>query len=72
MDMQEKRKSNVLLRFLFRGVLGLAVIFVVNQCLNSQGISMQVGYNGVSFLTSGILGIPGVVLLYGILGFQFL
>lgn len=72
MDMQEKRKSNVLLRFLFRGVLGLAVIFVVNQCLNSQGISMQVGYNEVSFLTSGILGIPGVALLYGILGFQFL
>lgn len=70
--MQEKRKSNPLLRFLVRGILGMAVVFVVNQCLISQGISMQVGYNAASFLTSGILGLPGVALLYGILGFQFL
>lgn len=31
-----------------------------------QGVSAFVGMNPLSFLTAGVLGIPGVALLYGI------
>ena len=46
--------------------LGIAIIFFVNEFLSSQDISVQVGINPITILTSGILGIPGVALLYGI------
>nr|WP_296265758.1 pro-sigmaK processing inhibitor BofA family protein [uncultured Merdimonas sp.] len=49
-----------------RMVLGIAIIFFVNEFLSSQDISVQVGINPITILTSGILGIPGVALLYGI------
>ena len=51
-----------------RMVLGIAIIFFVNEFLSSQDISVQVGINPITILTSGILGIPGVALLY-VIGF---
>lgn len=42
------------------------MIFFVNEFLGAQGISVQVGLNPWTVLTSGILGTPGVALLYGI------
>ena len=50
----------------------MAIIFFVNYFLDSRGIEASVGMNGVSFLTSGILGIPGVALLYGIVLYKVL
>ena len=41
-------------------------IFFVNEFLSSQGIAVRVGLNPWTILTSGILGTPGVALLYGI------
>ncbi len=70
--MQEKNQSHIIVNFVVRAVIGCGTIFFVNQFLASQGISLAVGYNGLSILTSGCLGIPGVALLYGVLAYQIL
>lgn len=51
---------------LVRMIVGIALIFLINQFLDTRGIEAQVGMNPVTVLTSGILGVPGVALLYGI------
>ena len=61
-----KDKKLFLVNFIIRAILGLGLIFFTNQFLEYKEISMEVGINVVSFLTSGFLGVPGVALLYGI------
>lgn len=67
-----RRKAEFLINILLRSVTGTAVIYFVNQILTTQHIQTMVGVNPISVLTSGILGLPGVALLYGIHFFQFL
>lgn len=67
-----KRCIQMMLNFMIRAVIGLGLIFFINELLEIQGISVSVGLNELSFLTSGILGIPGVALLYGILFYKIL
>lgn len=67
-----EQKPHLLVNFIVRAIVGVAIIFFVNEFLSSQGISVQVGMNPATVLTSGILGVPGVALLYGISFFQFL
>lgn len=62
-----KRKMSVFTGFLIRGGVGTGVIFLANYLLKLGGVSLAVGIGPVSILTSAILGIPGVLLLYGIL-----
>ena len=62
----------IAVNFLVRAIVGLAIIFFVNEYLDGQGISAGVGMNPVTFLTSGTLGFPGVALLYGITFYQFM
>ena len=59
-------------KFFGRAILGMVLVFVANFFLEKQGISLHVGINGISFLTSGSLGLPGVLLLYGISALKFL
>ena len=59
-------RTQVLVNFVVRAVIGTALIFFVNQFLNARGIDIRVGMNPVTVVTSGVLGIPGVALLYGI------
>ena len=63
--MPEKR-SHLFTHFIVRAIVGMALIFFVNEFLGYQGIDVRVGMNPWTFLTSGILGTPGVALLYGI------
>lgn len=70
--MPEKRRPGILFSFLIRAVLGMGIIFFANQYMDYRGISVSVGMNGVTFLTSGFLGLPGVALLYGIVFYQSL
>lgn len=67
-----KQKSQLLLNFLVRAVLGMISIYFVNSFLESQNINMLVGINPISAVTVGILGISGFVLLYGIMLYQLL
>ena len=69
--MQNKAVSAVL-NFFIRAIVGMALIFFINQYVLPDDSSINVGLNAVSFLTSGTLGIPGVCLLYGITFYQIL
>lgn len=66
----DENRSSIVVNFIVRAVIGLGVIFFTNETLASRGISVAVGLNGLSLLTSGTLGLPGVCLLYGILFYQ--
>ena len=66
----KKWGTKIAVNFLVRGIVSFAIIFFVNGFLDGQGISACVGMNPVTFLTSGILGFPGVAMLYGITFYQ--
>lgn len=62
-----KRKMAVFTGCLIRMGTGVGLIFLANYILQANGSTLSVGVGPVSLLTSAILGIPGVCLLYGIL-----
>lgn len=61
-----KMFSNVLVNFLVRMMVGLSLIFFVNQFLETKSIEENVGINPITAITAGTLGVPGVCMLYGI------
>ena len=65
-------RPGIIVNFLVRALIGMALIFFVNEFLSSRGINAAVGLNAVTFLTSGTRGIPGVALLYGIVFYRIL
>ncbi|HCT89834.1 MAG TPA: Pro-sigmaK processing inhibitor BofA [Lachnospiraceae bacterium] len=65
-----EKQSYVAVNFFVRAILGFAMIFFINKFLASNDISLSVGLNPVTFVTSGVLGTPGVALLYGITFYQ--
>lgn len=67
-----EKRAEVLKNFMLRSVAGIAVIFIMNVILEKTGVPVAVGMNPVSFLTAGILGLPGVAVLYGIAGCSLL
>ena len=56
----------IMVNFFVRVVVGIALVFFANEFVSLQGVPVQVGINPITVLTSGILGVPGVALLYGI------
>lgn len=67
-----KKKTEWLLNIVMRSILGTITIYFVNGGLATLGISLGVGINAVTVLTSGILGIPGLLALYGLGIYQML
>lgn len=61
-----RSKAEWLLNLVMRSILGTIAIYFINEALASVGISLSVGVNGITVLTSGILGFPGILALYGI------
>ena len=61
-----KQKIEWLLNIVMRSILGTIAIYFINGGLAAAGISLGVGINAVTVLTSGILGIPGLLALYGL------
>ena len=68
----KEKGIEIIINFIVRAFLGSAVIFFVNQFLDSQKIPIAVGLNPFTVLTGGILGLPGVALLYGIVCWEIL
>lgn len=66
----ENKVTNIIVNFIIRAILGMGLIYFINQYLLPTGNTLSVGLNAISFLTTGSLGIPGVCLLYGILIYQ--
>ena len=71
-DQLGKKIISAAVQFFIRAVVGMALIFFINQYVIPPDSASNVGMNAVSFLTSGTLGIPGVGLLYGIMCYQIL
>lgn len=67
-----RKKLEWLLNVVMRSILGTIAIYFINLGLAGLGISLGVGVNAVTVLTSGILGIPGLLVLYGIGIYQML
>lgn len=55
-----------ILNICMRGILGTIAMYFINYALTKAGISLGVGINAATVLTSGILGFPGLLALYGI------
>lgn len=58
--------TDMLTGFFVRMCIGLCLIFLINQFLLTENIETNVGINPVTAVTSGVFGVPGVCLLYGI------
>ncbi len=59
-------KKEWILNVILRSIYGVIAIYFINAALAGAGISLGVGINGATVLTSGILGIPGLAALYGL------
>ncbi len=66
------RKVEWIINFVLRAVMGTIGIYFLNNFLLVRHISVSVGINPMTVLTSGILGFPGLVVLYGINIFKLL
>ena len=55
-----------ILNLVMRAILGTIAMYFINSVLDRMGVSLGVGINAATVLTSGILGFPGVAMLYGI------
>lgn len=61
-----EKAAAVFLQFL----AGIFCIYVVNSILKLQGVVSGVGINELTMLVSAVLGVPGIVALYGIRAFS--
>lgn len=61
-----KSRAEWIINFVLRGVMGMMVVYFVNFLLADAVPGMRIGYNSITFLAGGLLGIPGVAMLYGI------
>ncbi len=59
------------LNMIMRGILGVIAMYFINTALERAGISLGVGINIVTVLTSAILGFPGLAALYGLGLYKF-
>lgn len=61
-----KRRPDLIVSFGLRASIGTAGIYLLDLVLRTKGFDINVGINGVSVLTNGLLGLPGFILLYGL------
>lgn len=67
-----RKKWECLLNVVMRCVLGAIAIYFINLGLAAMGFLSGIGVNMLTVLTSGILGFPGLLLLYGLWIYQIL
>ena len=64
-----KNKAEMILNFLMRGMAGMLMLYFANHYLEGYLPQLKPGYNWLTFALCGLLGLPGVLLIYGILFF---
>lgn len=67
-----KHRTDLIINFVLRACLGTAGIYLLDLLLSSRGFDIQVGINGITVLTNGLLGLPGFILIYGLSIYYFL
>ncbi len=61
-----KSRASIVLRFLVQAVVGGILLYGARSFLIAQNIVPIIALNPLTILTVGILGIPGVLLLFAI------
>lgn len=61
-----KNRTEWIINFMLRGVMGMMSIYFLNLLLADVLPGIRIGYNPITFVTTGILGFPGIAMLYGI------
>ncbi len=61
-----KSRAEWIINFVLRGIMGMMMVYFLNFLFADSLPDMRIGYNSITFLASGFLGIPGVAMLYGI------
>ncbi|MGN0428977.1 MAG: pro-sigmaK processing inhibitor BofA family protein [Acetatifactor sp.] len=61
-----------LVNLIMRGILGILAIHFINVALSFIGISLGVGINFFTIGVMAILGLPGLLVLYGFGLYQLL
>lgn len=62
-----KANSPFIFKLILRSLVGSILILGGNQLLHLYGFAGNIGLNPVTVLTTGILGFPGVILLFSII-----
>lgn len=62
-----KQRLDLIVNFALRIFAGLLAIYILNTVFQSINIDLAVGINAVTSLIVGVLGIPGIILLYGLI-----
>lgn len=47
-------------------VSGCLAIYIIDKIIAANGYNLYVGINGITAMTVGVLGLPGVAMLFGI------
>ncbi len=61
-----KNRAEWIINLALRGISGMLGIYFLNFFLADRVPGIEIGYNLITFLTSAILGFPGVAMLFGI------
>lgn len=61
-----KRWTDRVVDMIFRGVVGLVLIYILQQISIHTGFPVLAGVNPGSFLLTACLGVPGFLLLFAI------
>lgn len=61
-----QRHKKWIVNFLLRACSGILAVYVINLFLAWRGIPLGVGINPVTAGVAGVLGVPGIAVLYGI------
>lgn len=61
-----KKRFDLIVNFGLRAVAGLLAIYILNTLLKVFSVNITVGMNGLTASLVGILGTPGLILLYAL------
>mgnify|MGYP004516469859 FL=1 len=67
-----RKKKEWLLNLVLRTVFGTLAVLSVNMMMEKAGMTVVVGLNPVTLLTSAFLGFPGLAALYGVQFYKLL
>ena len=66
------KKAEWFLNLVLRSVFGVIFMYFLNWGIEILGFTVAVGINAATALTVGILGVPGILVLYGLAVYHML
>lgn len=61
------KKIEWLVNFAFRALLGVVLLYCINSVLVNFGVKQVPGINEINIASIGLLGMPGILMLYAIM-----